>query len=110
MKRGKVYYLRIRPFDENMVNVKTMAQSKVEAVKTERAILAACGSRDYRSLDVVSREACVRMFRNQGWEIPRDLADEHSEQETLTLWRAVELCLMYPEVKNSPNRVRHEPG
>jgi len=108
MKRGKVYYLRIRPFNENLVNLRTMAQSKAEAMKIERAILTACGSGDYRSLDALSREACVRMFRNQRWEIPLDLSDEQSGREVLTIWRAIELCLKYPDVKNSPNRERHE--
>ena len=37
-KRGRVYYLRIRPFDGKLINVKTMAQSKAEATKIERAV------------------------------------------------------------------------
>ncbi len=36
-KRGKVFYLRIRPFDGKLINIKTMAQSKAEATKIERA-------------------------------------------------------------------------
>ena len=44
-KRGKVYYLRIRPFDGKLINVKTMAQSKAEATKIERAVLTALGCR-----------------------------------------------------------------
>ena len=32
-KRGKVYYLRIRPFDGKLINVKTMAQSKAGSFK-----------------------------------------------------------------------------
>ena len=59
-KRGKVFYLRIRPFDGKLMNVKTMAQSKVEARKIERAVLTGFGSGDYRGLDPASREVCVR--------------------------------------------------
>src|SRR5271157_4696622 len=103
-KRGKVWYLRIRPFNEPLTNVRTMAQSKLEAMRIERAVLAACGSGDYRSLDPISREASVRMFRNKDWELPRDLAGENCRREELTLWKAIELCLKYPDVKDSSNR------
>jgi integrase len=106
-KRGRVYYLRIRPFDGKLINVKTMAQSKAEATKIERAVLTACGAGDYRGLDPVSREVCVRIFKNQAWEIPADLSDNQPTGE-LTLWKAIALCLKYPEVKSSPNRRRHE--
>ncbi len=106
-KRGKVYYLRIRPFDGKLINVKTMAQSKAEANKIERAVLTALGARDYRGLDPVSREVCVRIFMNQGWELPPDLLDAQPTEE-LTLWRAIELFLKYPEIKNSPNKERYD--
>jgi hypothetical protein len=107
-KRGKVYYLRIRPFDGKLINVKTMAQSKQEAMRIERSILTALGSGDYRALDPTSREVCVRVFKNQGWEMPPDLSNEQGVREELTLWKAIGLCLKYPEIKNSPNRERHE--
>jgi integrase len=106
-KRGMVYYLRIRPFDGKLINVKTMAQSKAEATKIERAVLTALGAGDYRGLDPVSREVCVRIFRNQAWEMPADLSDNQPTGE-LSLWKAMELCMKYPEIKNSQNKKRHE--
>ena len=106
-KRGRVYYLRIRPFDGKLINVKTMAQSKAEATKIERAVLTALGAGDHRGLDPVSREVCVRIFKNQAWEIPTDLADNQPTGE-LTLWKAMELCMKYPEIRNSQNKKRHE--
>ncbi len=106
-KRGKVYYLRIRPFDGKLINIKTMAQSKAEATKIERAVLTALGAGDYRGLDPVSREACVRIFKNQAWEMPSDLSDNQPTGE-LTLWKAMELCMKYPEIRNSQNKKRHE--
>lgn len=111
LKRGKFYYLRIRPFNETLINVRTMAQTKVEALRIERAVRTACGSQDYRSLDPESRETCVRMFRNQGWQMPADLSDQEPQEppkEELTLWKAVQLCLTYPDVRNSTNKPRHE--
>ncbi len=55
----------------------------------------------------MSREVCVRIFRNQGWEMPLDLFDNQPTEE-LTLWKAIELCMKYPEIRNSQNRKRHE--
>ena len=107
-KRGRIFYLRIRPFNENLVNVRTMAQTKAEALRIERAVLTACGSQDYRSLDPICRETCIRMFKNQGWQMPTDLSNDEPVRDELTLWKAMELFLKYPEIRNSPNRERHE--
>ena len=89
-KRGKVYYLRIRPFDGKLINIKTMAQSKAEATKIERAVLTALGAGDYRGLDPVSREACVRIFRTNLGKYPRicqtiSLRETHSVEGYGTL-------------------------
>ena len=69
-KRGKTYYLRLRPFGGKEIGVKTNAQTKTEARQIEMAVVTACRSADYRALDPTSREVCVRMFLNQGWEMP----------------------------------------
>ena len=82
----------------------TLAKFKSEAERIEMAILTACRSGDYRSLDPASREVCIRMFQNQHWKIPTDLATEELVSEELTLWKAIELCLKYPEVRNSSNQ------
>jgi integrase len=83
-------------------------KTKGEAKRVEAVILHACRSGDYSGLDSMSREACIRMFQNQGWELPPEFSDVASPDEELTLWRAVEICLKYPEVLNSPNRPRHK--
>lgn len=106
-KRGKKWHFRIRIFGKE-VGVSTQARLKSEAERTEMAILTACRSGDYRGLDPVSREVCVRMFQNQGWKLPPDLGTEEKVIEELTLWRAMELCLKYPEIKNTQNRERLE--
>ncbi len=107
-KRGKAYFLRIRPFSGREIGVKTYARNKTEAKQIEMAVMTACRCGDYRALDPISREICLRMFRNQGWEIPIDLAQRENVGQELTLWNGVELCIKYPEVNNSPNRERHE--
>jgi integrase len=47
------------------------------------------------------------MFRNQGWELPQDLAPQESVQQELTLWRGIEIFLNYPEIKGSAERERY---
>lgn len=106
-KRGKKWHFRIRIFGKE-VGVATPAKLKSEAERIEMAILTACRSGDYRGLDPVSREVCVRMFQNQGWKIPPDLGMGETVAEELTLWKAIELSLKYPEIRNSPNRERLE--
>ncbi len=49
------------------------------------------------------------MFVNQGWELPEELGGHLCQpKEQITLWKAVELFLAYPEIKASANRWRHE--
>jgi len=107
-KRGKTYHLRVRLFDGKVNGVKTPAKTKAEAKRIEMALMTACRSGDYRALDPVSREVCVRLFRNQGWEIPPDLADEEPIRDELTVWKACEIFLKYPEIRDCPGRWRHE--
>ena len=69
-------------------------------------LLTACRSGDYRSLDAVSREVCIRMFENQDWKYPSGLKVDQEPKDELTLWRSIELCLTYPELRTSENRER----
>ncbi len=107
-KRGKSYFLRIRPFGCKEIGVKTSARNKTEARQIEMAVMTACKSSDYRALDPICREICLRMFRNQGWEIPSDLSISEPVKDELTLRRGVELFIKYPGIKTSPNRERYE--
>jgi len=106
LKRGKVYYLRFRPFGAQ-INVRTLAGTKNEARRVEMSILVACRSGDFRVLDPVSRETCIRLFKNQGWELPSDLADEEPVREELILWRAAEIFLNYPSIINCKAKDRY---
>ena len=106
LKRNKTYYLRIRPFGE-LHQREDIRIVQVGSRNIEMALLTACRSADYRSLNAVAREVCARMFRNQGWELPPDLAPKAPVREEMTLWKAIELFLNYPGVKDSPARERH---
>ncbi|MFH1117273.1 MAG: site-specific integrase [Pseudomonadota bacterium] len=107
IKRGKVYHIRFRPFDGTLITVRTPAESKTRAMQIERAILTACHARDYRALNPEERAVCISMFENRRWEIPSDLGDSKPVKEELTLWRAVEIFLNYPGIKESPTKERY---
>jgi integrase len=107
IRRGKIWHLRIRPFGDQ-IWVSTGANLKSVADNIEKQIMVACRSQDYSLLDPQARSACLAMFRNQAWEIPSSLAGKEPVKEELTLWKAIELCLKYPEVRDNPNRERHE--
>ncbi len=106
-KRKTGFFLLIRPFGDRLIGVKTTARTKSRAKEIEMAILTACRSSDYRGLDPESREVCVRMFHNQGWEISGDLRPEEPVRDELTLWRATEIFLNYPTIRNSKSKDRY---
>jgi integrase len=106
-KRGSVYHLRIRPFGEE-IGVTTPASTKQEARRIEMAIMTACRSSDYRALDPASRAACVQMFRNKGWSLPSELAPQEPITEELTVWKAAEFFLKYPEIRDSKEKERYQ--
>ena len=104
-KRGKKWHFKIRVFGKE-VGVATDARLKSEAEEIEKDVKRACRSGDYGSLDADSREVCIRMFRNQEWKLPSGLILEEGVREELTLWRSIELCLTYPDIRTSENRER----
>lgn len=104
-KRGKKWHFKIRVFGKE-VGVATDARLKSEAEEIEKDVKRACRSGDYGSLDANSREVCIRMFKNQRWEIPSGLVLEEGVRKELTLWKSIELCLTYPDVRTSENRER----
>ena len=106
-KRGKKWHFKIRVFGKE-VGVATAAKLKSEAERIEMAIITACRSGDYRGLDPMSREVFVRMFQNQEWRMPPDLSSGEPVRQEITLWKAIEICLKYPEIRNSSNRERLE--
>lgn len=108
-KRGKSFYIYFKPFGKK-IGVKVEAGSEREARQIEGAVLRACRTDHYDGLDPTSRAVCVRMFQNQNWEMPSALSGHVASrpQEELTLWRASELFLKYPDIKNNPSRDRYK--
>lgn len=100
--------LFFRPFKEGQISLKLDVVTKTEAKAVETLILRACRTGDYSTLDSVSREACIRMFQNQGWRLPEEFQEIVKPTEELTVMRAAELFLRYPEIRDSAGRWRHE--
>jgi integrase len=107
-KRGKSYHIRFRPFGGPVIGLSTRARSKLQAREIEMAILTACRSGDYGSLPPLAREACIRLFQNQKWELPPELSGVSQPKQELTLWKAMEIFLNYPEIKTCIEKARYE--
>ena len=108
-KRNGKWYVYLRPFDGKQVGVRVDVETKTEAVQIEKMITRACRTRNYSVLDDQSKEACIRMFGNQKWELPDDLKGRaHSPNKELTLWHAVELFWKYPGIRESKDSWRKE--
>ncbi|MDQ7785477.1 MAG: site-specific integrase [Desulfomonilaceae bacterium] len=106
-KRKTGFFIGLRPFGKKLVAVKTNARTKARAKEIDVAVRTACRAGDYRGLDPECREVCVRMFQNQGWEIPPDLRDKEPVQDELTLWRATGIFLNYPSVRGCKSKDRY---
>ena len=108
MKRNGHFYIYFRPFKDKKIGLRLDVVAKNEAKYIEATILKACRSGSYSGLDTTSKEAVVRMFQNQGWELPEELAATRKPEEELTLRRACELFLKYPGISHSKTRWRYE--
>ena len=110
MKRGGNWYIGFRPFKDKKIGLKLDVTSKAEARGIEAMLTRACRTGNYSGLDEAAREACLRMFVNQKWEFPPDLGGYAAPRpkEELTLWKAAEHFLRYPEISTSKGRWRYE--
>jgi integrase len=109
VKRNGYWFIYFRPFRDKKIGIKLLnVTSKVQASQVETLILMACRSGDYSGLDSLSREACIRMFTNQKWELPPDLCESCKPQKELTLWDASRIFLTYPEISEYSARWRYE--
>lgn len=106
-QRNKRWYIFFRPFRDRQIGLKVDAETKSQAEQIEAVIVHACRTGNYRGLDPASREACIRMFVNQQWELPADLGGMQPctvPDPKLTLWRAAELFFKDPEIKRKSEK------
>jgi integrase len=109
MKRNGCCYTYIYPFKTKKIGLKLPdVKTKSEAKFVEVAILRACRTSNYETLDPISREACIRMFENQKWQLPEELGGNRAPKGELTVLDASKLFLKYPEIHDCPSRWRYE--
>ncbi len=104
--RKSGFFVGLRLNGKQMV-VKTYAKTKKRAKEIEMALRTSCRSGVFGVLDPETREVCVRLFQNQGLEIPSDLRPNEPVMEGLTLWRAVDLFVNYPTIRNCKAKERY---
>lgn len=104
IKRGQRWYLNLYLYGR-LVNLRTFAASREDALDVERAILVALRSQDYSALSPVAREACIRLFHNRDWKIPDGLILSEKKvvkpTDGLTLKEAIEIFVNYPGIRGS---------
>jgi integrase len=103
VQRKGSWYAYFKPFGEKKIGLKLDVSSKAEGQMIEMLLMRACKTGKYEILDQALREVCVRMFENQQWELPADLGgitvQVQAPKEELTLWKACELFMKYPETR-----------
>jgi integrase len=95
-------YLFFRPYKNKQVGLKLNVATRREAKELEAVLTRACRTGNYAGLDPAAQDLCVRMYLNQGWELPPELGGgriQKAPQRVLTLWEAFKLFLQYPEIK-----------
>jgi integrase len=97
-RRGDLY-LYFKPFKTKQIGLKVEVATKTEARQLEAILSRACRTGNYAGLDGAAREACLRMFENQSWELPPQLCVDRRPKEKLTLWEASKLFFKYPEIR-----------
>jgi len=95
------YRIRFRPYDK-LVNVVVNTKDKWEAKRVEKDIMLACRTSDFGELRGITKEAVLRMYRHQQWELPDELQDKPVKPTgEITLWAGAEIFLNRPEIKSS---------
>lgn len=104
-RRQGVWYIAIRPYGKQ-VWISSGTANKHRAQEIERQLLVACKSMDFSFLDPEAKAVAYSLFKNQGWKTP-DGASDTPETE-LTLWKAVEIFMNYPDIVGSKTRQRYQ--
>ena len=106
-KRGKNadWSARFRVFGKQ-IRVSIPALSESDARRIRRELVFAFKVDEFSQLDAIGRAVARNIFRKSGYEVPPEL-EGRSLKEELTLWKATELFLNYPKIRNSKGLERH---
>ena len=114
-KRYGKFYLRFR-FQGADIKRPLDTTNKSEAEKIEQDVRYALRTGNFNDMSGKARILCLSIMKDRGKEIPEELRQAVAEElplivevnNELTLWKGIELCLKYPDVKESNNRERHK--
>ena len=68
-----VYYVRFRPFGKQIKLALQSCDSRRQAIVIEAELTQALRSGNYSNLGSIARNACIKLFLNQGWEFTAEL-------------------------------------
>jgi integrase len=101
-KQGKTWYVFFRPFGAIIKLSLKDCENKRQALVIEAELIEALRKSDYSQLSTNSRQACVRLFVNQKWEMPETLkpAQARRPPKVITFWNGVKIYVNDPSFKN----------
>lgn len=101
-KQGKAWYVFFRPFRDLIKLKLNDCENRRQGLTIEAELTEALRRQDYSQLSANARQACVKLFLNQNWEIPEALQPSRAKQppQILTFWDAVGLYVNDPSFKN----------
>lgn len=98
-----VYYVRFRPFGKQIKLALQNCESRRQAIVIEAELTQALRSGSYANLGPIARNACIKLFLNQGWEFPAELKPTKrvKPEAILRFWDSVSLFLNSPVYKSA---------
>lgn len=108
--RGKNWNIIFRPFGQQIMLALKGCEGKRQAASIESELMYALQSKKYDGLTGAARAACIRLFNNQKWEIPPELAPTpvRNPSKEFTLWDAVQLYVKDESFKSLSKPERYE--
>ncbi|MCX5874630.1 MAG: site-specific integrase, partial [Deltaproteobacteria bacterium] len=108
--RGKSWVITFRPFRQLIMLGLKGVEGKRQAAAIEAELLDALQRKDYSGLTGLARAACLKLFINQSWEIPEELAPKPVQQppKVFTFWDAIQLYVNDPSFKLLSKPIRYE--
>lgn len=107
--RGKTWTIAFRPFGDLVSLGLKGVHGKRQAMAIETELLDALQRSDYSGLTGAAKQACVRLFVSQGWEMPPGLtpSEKQAPPTLLSLWNGVELYVKDPSFTCLSRQVRY---
>ncbi|MGP8281572.1 MAG: tyrosine-type recombinase/integrase [Desulfomonilaceae bacterium] len=98
-----VYYVRFRPFGKQIKLALQGCDSRKQAIVIEAELTQALRSASYANLGPIARNACIKLFLNQGWEFPAELKPTKRVKPAAVLmfWDSVSLFINSPVYKSA---------